>query len=206
MFNDMEDSLVPGILKKTIRLLNYDLFSYDWYVRTTAATFFDPVRLISILTSLREQTPLSNPPILAGSFITDATLGRFVQGRCMIWNESFTKQLRQQQDVLFSYSKPDDMVLSQSFSNVHEISLPDIVLPMRSTDTTLAQEFLNLCDKCQSSNITWAAINSVNNGAMEQKRVDRTIDLALFGHFLLTRVDFLKKENQKNKDLEIVEH
>lgn len=178
-----KDSYVPGILKKTIGLLELEPNQYDWYVRVTSASFIDPQKLISLLHSLPAQpTPEQQ---LAGQYLVEQERGAFVQGRLIIFNYALAQYWKEHAAELYSLNQPDDIVLSQSIENCVHHPIQEPLFTLRSNDVDFATRLQQL----KSLPGDYVGVNMVNNGMPPPiGSPDRSIDVGLFAYLLYRTV------------------
>jgi hypothetical protein len=182
-FHSFPESYVPGILQKTLGHLQSDPNEYTWYVRTTAATFLDPTRLITLL----KQLPTQKEPLMAGYYGSNQQ-GKFVQGRFIVFNHAMAEYWKQHASDLSQRTDPDDVVLTQSAVTATHIDVPCPVYTLRSDESTFADRIKDVDPWPENNGNTVAGINMVNNGAVigHQGPPDRRLDMSLFSYLLYT--------------------
>lgn len=111
---DEQESLVPGVARKTLVALKRHAAGYDYVIRTNLSTLWLWDRLKAYL----RDAPRTR--LFAGT--VDARSGDHVCGCCMIWSRDVVGHLLAQWDEVWHSPEPDDVVLTRVCARFADIS------------------------------------------------------------------------------------
>lgn len=129
---DVPDSLVPGVLRKTLRALEANIAGgYDYVIRTNLSTIWMWDRLTAYL----EAAPRTG--FAAGN--ADPHCGDHMCGCAIVWSADVARGIVAARDELWTSEEPDDVALSRvtrrlatTIDDVPRLDVSSVVIPSQT--------------------------------------------------------------------------
>lgn len=111
---DVQESLVPGVARKTLAALKRHAAGYDYVIRTNLSTLWLWDRLQSYI----DACPRTR---FFGGTVDALHCGDHVCGCCMIWSRDVVEHVLEQWDEVWDSPDPDDVVLTRVCGRYAEV-------------------------------------------------------------------------------------
>lgn len=111
---DVQESLVPGVARKTLAALKLLAQDYDYVIRTNLSTLWLWDRLQAYI----QAAPRTR--FFGGT--VDPRSGEHVCGCCMIWSRDVVDHLLEQWEEVWDATDPDDAVMTRVCARFAEVS------------------------------------------------------------------------------------